>query len=58
MIPYTEVEFAPGSKYSYSNPGIVYLGRVIEKISRREPWETYVEKNILTAPRHVAGLLR
>jgi CubicO group peptidase (beta-lactamase class C family) len=46
MIPYTEVEFAPGSKYSYSNPGIVYLGRVIEKISG-EPWETYIEKNIL-----------
>ena len=46
MIPYTEVEFAPGSKYSYSNPGIVYLGRVIEKISG-EPWETYIDKNIL-----------
>ena len=46
MIPYTAVEFAPGSKYSYSNPGIVYLGRVIEKISG-EPWETYVDKNIL-----------
>src|SRR4029079_3863507 len=29
-----------------SNPGLVYLGRVIEKISG-EPWETYVDKNIL-----------
>ncbi|MEO5762331.1 MAG: serine hydrolase domain-containing protein [Vicinamibacteria bacterium] len=46
MMPYTEVEFAPGSKYSYSNPGLVYLGRVIEKISG-EPWETYIDKNIL-----------
>ena len=46
MLPYTEVEFAPGSKYSYSNPGIVYLGRVIEKVSG-EPWETYIDKNIL-----------
>ena len=46
MFPYTKVEFAPGSKYSYSNPGIVYLGRTIEKISG-EGWETYVEKNIL-----------
>ncbi len=46
MMPYTEVESAPGSKYSYSNPGIVYLGRVIEKISG-EPWETYIEKNVL-----------
>ena len=46
MLPYTEVEFAPGSKYSYSNPGIIYLGRVVEKISG-EPWETYTDKNIL-----------
>lgn len=46
VLPYTEVEFAPGSKYSYSNPGIIYLGRVIEKLSG-EPWETYIDKNIL-----------
>ena len=46
MMPYTEVEFAPGSKYSYSNPGVVYLGRVIEKVAG-EPWEQYVQKNIL-----------
>jgi CubicO group peptidase (beta-lactamase class C family) len=46
MMPYTEVEFAPGSRYSYSNPGLVYLGRVIENISG-EPWETYIDKNIL-----------
>lgn len=47
MMPYTAVEFAPGSKYSYSNPGIVYLGRVIETLAG-EPWEVYVQKNILT----------
>ena len=47
MMPYTAVEFAPGSKYSYSNPGLVYLGRVIEKIAG-EPWEQYIHKNILT----------
>ena len=47
MMPYTEVEFAPGSKYSYSNPGIVYLGRVIETLSG-EPWEQHIQKNILT----------
>src|SRR5689334_20015239 len=46
MMPYSEVEFAPGSKYSYSNHGIVYLGRVIEKISG-EPGETYIDKNLL-----------
>jgi CubicO group peptidase (beta-lactamase class C family) len=47
MMPYTAVEFAPGSKYSYSNPGLVYLGRVIEKISGG-PWEQYIQKNILS----------
>lgn len=46
MLPYTEVEFAPGTKYGYSNPGVVYLGRVVERISG-EPWETYTDKNIL-----------
>ena len=47
MMPYTEVEFAPGSRYSYSNPGLVYLGRVVEKVAG-EPWEQYIQKNILT----------
>lgn len=46
MMPYTEVEFAPGTKYSYSNPGYVYLGRVIEDVTQ-EPWETYIDKEIL-----------
>jgi CubicO group peptidase (beta-lactamase class C family) len=45
MFPFTEVLFAPGSKFSYSNPGIIYLGRVIEEISG-EPYETYIDKNI------------
>jgi hypothetical protein len=35
MIPYTEIPFQPGSRYSYSNPGIIFLGRVIEKVSPR-----------------------
>jgi CubicO group peptidase (beta-lactamase class C family) len=46
MMPYTRVEFAPGSKYSYSNPGYVYLGRVIEVVSG-QPFETYIDKEIL-----------
>lgn len=46
MFPYTEVLFAPGSKFSYSNPGIIYLGRIIEKLSG-DPYETYIDKNIL-----------
>ncbi|MCC6619548.1 MAG: beta-lactamase family protein [Chloroflexi bacterium] len=46
MLPYTEVEFAPGSKFQYSNPGIVFLGRIIETISG-EDYEVYVDKHIL-----------
>ena len=47
MMPYEEVLFPPGSRYSYSNPGFIYLARVIEQITG-DPWETYVQKNILT----------
>jgi CubicO group peptidase (beta-lactamase class C family) len=46
MLPYTEVQFKPGTRFSYSNPGIVYLGQVIERLSG-EDFEVYVDKNIL-----------
>lgn len=46
MFPFTEVQFEPGSKFSYSNPGIIYLGRIIEKLAD-EPYEAYIDKNIL-----------
>lgn len=46
MLPYTEIEFAPGSKWSYSNPGIVFLGRTIEALSG-DDYEVYMEKNVL-----------
>ncbi|MGK6319544.1 serine hydrolase domain-containing protein [Sphingomonas sp. DT-204] len=46
MLPYTEVTFRPGTRFSYSNPGIVYLGQVIERLSG-EDYEVYVDKNIL-----------
>lgn len=45
MIPYTRIHFAPGSRYSYSNPGIVFLGRMIEAVSG-DVFEAYVDKNI------------
>jgi CubicO group peptidase (beta-lactamase class C family) len=45
MMPYTEVLFEPGSRYSYSNPGVVFLGRVIEQLSG-DDYEVYVDKNI------------
>lgn len=46
MFPYTEVRFKPGSKFGYSNPGIIYLGRIIETLSK-EDYEVYIDKNIL-----------
>ena len=46
MIPYTEVKYRPGRRFSYSNPGIVYLGQVIERLSG-EDFEVYIDKNIL-----------
>ena len=45
MIPYTEIEFEPGSKFSYSNPGIIFLGKVIEYVSG-DVYEAYIDKNI------------
>ncbi len=45
MMPYQQVQFKPGSRYSYSNPAFIYLARIIEKLSG-DPWESYVQKNI------------
>jgi CubicO group peptidase (beta-lactamase class C family) len=45
MLPYTDVQFAPGSKYSYSNPGVIFLGRIIQLLSG-DDYEVYVTKNI------------
>jgi CubicO group peptidase (beta-lactamase class C family) len=45
MMPYQEVAFEPGSRFSYSNPAFIYLARVIEQLSG-DPWETYIQKNI------------
>jgi CubicO group peptidase (beta-lactamase class C family) len=46
MLPYTNVRFPPGSQYAYSNPGVIFLGRIVETLSGDE-YETYVTKNIL-----------
>jgi CubicO group peptidase (beta-lactamase class C family) len=45
MMPYTEILFKPGSKYSYSNPGIIFLGRVIELLTK-DDYEVYIDKNV------------
>ena len=45
MMPYQRLRFRPGSRYGYSNPGYIYLARVIEQVSG-DPWAVYVQKNI------------
>lgn len=45
MMPYQELLFKPGTRYSYSNPAFVYLARVIEQLTG-DPWDAYVQKNI------------
>jgi CubicO group peptidase (beta-lactamase class C family) len=47
MMPYQRLEFPPGSRYGYSNPGYIYLARVVEKLTG-DPWAVYVQKNIWT----------
>ena len=46
MMPYTEILFPPGSRFSYSNPGYIFIGRTIEALSG-DDYEAYVEKNVL-----------
>jgi CubicO group peptidase (beta-lactamase class C family) len=46
MLPYTEILFEPGTKYSYSNPGVIFLGRTIAALSG-DDYEVYIAKNIL-----------
>ena len=45
MFPYTQILFPPGTKYSYSNPGVIFLGRIIELFSG-DDYEVYVAKNL------------
>ena len=46
MLPFTEILFRPGSRFSYSNLGIVFLGQIIERLTG-DDYEVYVDKNIL-----------
>ena len=40
------LDFAPGSRFAYSNFGYVLLGRVIEKIGG-QPYDSFVRKTLL-----------
>ena len=46
MLPYTHVAFKPGTRWSYSNLGYVFLGQIIERLSG-DDFEIYIDKNIL-----------
>jgi CubicO group peptidase (beta-lactamase class C family) len=46
MLPYTHVAFKPGTRWSYSNLGYVFLGQIIERLSG-DDFEVYIDKNIL-----------
>ncbi len=46
MLPYTHVAFRPGTQWSYSNLGYVFLGQIIERLSG-DDFEVYIDKNIL-----------
>ena len=45
MFPYTELLFKPGTQYRYSNPGVIFLGRIIDLLSG-DDYEVYIAKNI------------
>jgi CubicO group peptidase (beta-lactamase class C family) len=46
MLPYTSVDFAPGTRYRYSNLAVVFLGEIIERLSA-DTFEVYMQKNVL-----------
>jgi CubicO group peptidase (beta-lactamase class C family) len=46
MLPYTHVAFKPGTRWSYSNLGYVFLGQIVERLTG-DDFEVYIDKNIL-----------
>jgi CubicO group peptidase (beta-lactamase class C family) len=45
MMPYQQLLFRPGARYSYSNPSYVYVAEIVERLAG-EPWEAYVMKHV------------
>jgi CubicO group peptidase (beta-lactamase class C family) len=46
MMPYMQLQFAPGSRYGYSNPGFIYLARAMQAITG-DPWQGRIYKALL-----------
>ncbi len=46
MLAFTNIGFKPGSRWSYSNVGYVFLGQIIERLTG-DDYEVYITKNIL-----------
>lgn len=46
VFNYINIEHKPGERYSYSNLGLLILGRIIEVVTL-DDYEVYVDKNIL-----------
>ena len=49
MMPYQRLEFPPGARYGYSNPGYIYLARVVEKLTNYEDASDFDINNMLFA---------
>jgi CubicO group peptidase (beta-lactamase class C family) len=47
MMPYTSVDFAPGTQYRYSNLAVVFLGQIIARVSG-DNFEVYMLKNVFS----------
>lgn len=47
MMPYQQLLFRPGERYSYSNPGFIYLARIIETLTG-DSWQTYIQKHLFS----------
>ena len=52
-----DLEFEPGSKYSYNNSGYFLLGAIIEQVTGK-PYEQVLKENILDPARHEKHRLR
>lgn len=45
MMPYMQLAFTPGARYSYSNPGFVYLAQAITAVTG-DPWQGRIYKSL------------